>query len=35
MGITFWAVTITLFIGLSVMATVMQPKKTVPRLGDS
>jgi hypothetical protein len=35
MWITFWAVTIALFILLSVIATVMQPKRTVPRLGDS
>jgi hypothetical protein len=35
MWITFWAVTIALFILLTVIATVMQPKKTVPRLGDS
>ena len=36
MWITFWAVTIALAIGLTVMATVIQPKKTVPRrLGDS
>ena len=35
MWITFWAVSIALFILLSVIATVMQPKKTVPRLGDS
>ena len=31
MWITFWAVTIALAIGLSVMAMGTQPKKTAPR----
>ena len=36
MWITFWAVTIALAIGLTVMAMGTQPKKTVPRrFGDS
>ena len=36
MWITFWAVTIALAIGLSVMAMGTQPKKTAPRrFGDS
>jgi|SoimicMinimDraft_9_1059737.scaffolds.fasta_scaffold137318_1 hypothetical protein len=36
MWITFWAVTIALAVGLTVMAAGTQPKKAVPRrLGDS
>jgi hypothetical protein len=36
MWITFWAVTIALAIGLTVMAMGTQPKRRVPRhLGDS
>jgi hypothetical protein len=36
MWISFWAVTLALFIGLTVMGTVMHPKKRVPhRFGDS
>ena len=36
MWISFWAVTLALFIGLTVMGTVMHRKKTAPhRFGDS
>jgi len=35
MSISFWAVTLALFIGLTVMGTVLRPKKTTQRWRDS